>query len=383
MKLMELPGGDELHHYNKALVVMFAGPRDVLSTGPNNGGYRRDLKAVFNQDCNPGAGMSCEMKADTYEKHMELVASEDLGLDPETCSGLSTAASMHNVAIETLTYEDFSVTAIVTGGIRVNAVRAGDPATWHEHSGNYAETMGGTINIMLHISANLTPGALTNALVTCTEAKTAAIQELLAPSRYSRGLATGSGTDGTIVICNPQSDTFLTNAGKHCKLGEYIGRTVKKAVKEALYRQSCLGAEYQHDILNRMDRFGITQDSFWMRYQKLCQEQQQPVGQKADFIDCLDRIKNDDLLVTYTSLFAHLLDQADWGLLSEKEASGAAKQIMQLMGMPLQYRKFCEEPTTARGVTDVIDGLVDYYGNCLVERIHQEIHREVKNSDQI
>ena len=34
MKLMELPGGDTLHHYKKSLVLCFAGPRDVLSTGP-------------------------------------------------------------------------------------------------------------------------------------------------------------------------------------------------------------------------------------------------------------------------------------------------------------------------------------------------------------
>lgn len=72
--------------------------------------------------------------------------------------------------------------------------------TWHERAGTYFEVMSGTINILLHIDADLAPGALVNALVTCTEAKTAAIQELLAPSRYSHGLATGSGTDGTIVV---------------------------------------------------------------------------------------------------------------------------------------------------------------------------------------
>ena len=61
MKLMELPGGDTLHHYKKSLVLCFAGPRDVLSTGPIGGGFRTDLQAVFNNDCNPGAGMSCEL----------------------------------------------------------------------------------------------------------------------------------------------------------------------------------------------------------------------------------------------------------------------------------------------------------------------------------
>ena len=54
MKILDLPGGDELYHYKKSLVLKFSGPRDVVSTGPNNGGYRRDLTAVFNNDCNPG-----------------------------------------------------------------------------------------------------------------------------------------------------------------------------------------------------------------------------------------------------------------------------------------------------------------------------------------
>ena len=179
--------------------------------------------------------------------------------------------------------------------------------------------MSGTINIMLHIDADLAPGALVNALVTCTEAKTAAVQELLAPSRYSHGLATGSGQDGTIVISNPESPVYLTNAGKHCKLGEYIGLVVKKAVKQALYNHCYMGPEYQHDILNRMDRFGITRDHLWERYQKLCKERQQPVGKWSDFVTCLDRIKRDDRLVTYTSLFAHLLDQMDWGMLGVRK----------------------------------------------------------------
>lgn len=374
MKILDFPGGDELHHYKKSLVLRFAGARDVLSTGPNNGGLRRDLTAVFNNDCNPGGGMPCDIEAETYEKHMELLASKQLGLDPKTCTGLSTAAHMENAAIEYMKYEDFTVTVIVTAGINVNAVRVGDPTTWHERAGNYFEVMSGTINIMLHIDADLAPGALVNALVTCTEAKTAAVQELLAPSRYSHGLATGSGTDGTIVISNPESPVYLTNAGKHCKLGEYIGLVVKKAVKQALYNHCYMGPEYQHDILNRMDRFGITRDHLWERYQKLCKERQQPVGKWSDFVTCLDRIKRDDRLVTYTSLFAHLLDQMDWGMLGVKEASEAAKQILQLAGMPVQCWKSCEEiqPGDAVDTEDAIAWLVDRYGDCLVDWIYHK-----------
>ena len=268
MKLYQLPSGDEVHRYKKSLVICFAGARKVLGTGPNNGGYRTDLRAVFNHDCNPGPGMSCELRADTYPKHMDLIAAQELGLDAEHCTGLMTAASMENVSIQSMKYEDFTVTALVTGGIRNNGGRVGDPAVWHEKADISHPVRPGTINILLHIDANLSEGALARAMVTCTEAKTAALQELLAPSRYSRGIATGSGTDGMIVICNAESDVYLTNAGKHCKLGEYIGKTVKKAVKEALYLQSGLSPEYQYDIFQRMDRFGVTEDALWERYEQ-------------------------------------------------------------------------------------------------------------------
>lgn len=66
-------------------------------------------------------------------------------VDPRTCTGLSTAAHMENAAIECMKYEDFTVTAIVTAGINVNAVRVGDPTTWHERAGTYFEVMSGTI----------------------------------------------------------------------------------------------------------------------------------------------------------------------------------------------------------------------------------------------
>ena len=72
MKIFQLPGGDEVHHYKKSLVVCFKGKRKVLSTGPNNGGYRTDLRAVFNNDGNPGPGMACTMRADTSVSYTHL-----------------------------------------------------------------------------------------------------------------------------------------------------------------------------------------------------------------------------------------------------------------------------------------------------------------------
>lgn len=321
MQIYQFPCGDTLHRYKKSLVLHFSGTRLVLSTGLNHGGCRSDLSAVFNNDGNPGPGMEFRLRAKTYREHLDVIAKEDLGLDPKTCTGFCTAASMDNVSIQTRKHDFFTVTAIVTGGIHGNGGRIGDPASYSEKPG--------TINIILHIDASLPKGTLVKALVSCTEAKTAAIQELLAPSRYSSGLATGSGTDGVILVCNPDSPNRLTDAGQHSALGELIGTTVKTAVKEALFRQTGLSPLYQHNIIHRMDRYGVTEDTLWKLYEK-------KYGAKVPrflFEDRLDRIKTDDTLVTYTSLFAHLLDQLDWKLLKPEEVWQAGGELLKLAGL--------------------------------------------------
>ena len=81
------------------------------------------------------------------------------------------------------------------------------------------------------------------------------MQELLIASHYSCGIATGTGTDGAIIISNAESKTHLTNAGKHSKLGELIGRTVISSIKEALKLQQGITPQIQHDI--------IPNGSFW------------------------------------------------------------------------------------------------------------------------
>lgn len=364
MRIYTLSSKDEVHRYKKSIVVEFAGRRKVLSTAPLNGGYQTELTGVFNNDGNPGAGMSCVMRAPTYEEHMAIIAKEDLGLDPRTVCGIGTAASMDNVSIQSETYDDFTVTAIVTGGIEVNGGRVGDPASWHEKQGKTVDTKLGTINIILFIDADLTEGALTRAVVTCTEAKTAAIQELLAPSRYSMGLATGSGTDGTILISNAESDVKLTNAGKHSKLGEYIGRTVKAAVKEALNLQSGLCPDYQHHVIRRMDRFGMTEDRLWMDYSV---NQGQAGLSRLAFTHYFHEMAREKVLVTYTSLYAHLLDQLSWGLLDEEEAAMAGRQLRILMGMG---------ETAASGIGEMIQSYCDGILSLITKRAEEEKNAE-------
>ncbi|MHB1406101.1 MAG: adenosylcobinamide amidohydrolase [Desulfitobacteriaceae bacterium] len=329
MRIYTFANGDVVHRYNRSLVAVFQGSRTVLSTSPLNGGYQEGLATVFNHSVQTEHGVEHKLRASTYEDHMRLIAAE-LGLDPERSAGISTAADMENVAIQEERFEDLTVTALVTGGVEVNGGRVGDPASFHERAGKTEILKPGTINILLMIDADLPSGSLTRALVTCTEAKTAALQELMAGSHYSQGLATGSGTDGTILVANPESPLKLTHAGKHAKLGELIGQAVKKAVKEALYRQTGLSPQKQHSMLRRWERFGVTSEKLWLHFGQTEPESgsQTKTVSKAEFMHVLHEWEQGGLMVVWTSLYIHLLDQLEWGLLSPDEVQEGARKIL-------------------------------------------------------
>ena len=330
MELARLTTGDIAYRYDKSIVLVFSGPRKVLSTSLYNGGYHEDFEAVFNRDMTQGSGMPCESFAPTYVESMKIVA-ERLGLAPELTSGMGTAAHMENASIVSRSYKELTVTAIVTGGVETNGGRVGDPASYYKT----AEKKCGTINIMLVIDADLPPGILARALVTCTEAKTAALQELMAPSRYSTGLATGSGTDQTIVVSNSESPLFFEGAGKHSKLGELIGLAVMAAVKEALKRQSGLTPAQQHDLLRRLRRFGVTEEALWQRYKE-------EVGDdaliKAQFIAALEKMIAVPALFPLGVLFIHLYDEHLWGLLEKGETWEAAEKLLKEMATALRLK---------------------------------------------
>ena len=321
--LCTLSTGDKVYLYDKSIVIYFASARKVLSTSLYNGGYHEDYEAVYNHDGKQGAGMPCEMLADSYVEHMKLI-SKRLALNPLKVSGMGTAASMENAVVESLSFKELTVSAIVTGGIETNGGRVGDPADYYKPIPKPMKY--GTINIMLVLDCDLPPGVLTRALVTCTEAKTAAIQELLEGSKYSNGIATGSGTDQTIIVANSDSDLYLEGAGKHSKLGELIGRVVKTAVKKALAKQSGLTPKRQHDVFRRLKRFGVLPGEMWEQYAAQTED-----AVKPEYLVTAEALACEDIMLVYTSLYVHLLDQQLWELISAEEMQLAGQQLLDLL----------------------------------------------------
>ena len=202
---------------------------------------------------------------------------------------------------------------------------------------------------------------MTRGLITCTEAKTAALQELMASSRYSRGLATGSGTDGAVLVAVSGAPVRLTDTGNHSKLGETIGRTVMDAVKEALRLQTGLCPEMQHDLLRRMDRFGVTEDALWARYRDRLGMLDRP-----HFSDILHGLSRCGEFVALLSLCAHLMDQTLWGLLSPPEAWKAALAPLAAMGFGVGGRPVPADTET------FVSTLIDICCEGLLNRVEQE-----------
>ena len=318
---------DIVYRINDTVVVEFAGKRNVLSSSLFNGGWRDDLQAVLNH--HPAQEQEA-MIVEGYFANMTRLCRK-LGYDAGKVSTMGTGVPMRNVSIKQAVYKNLTVTAIVTAGAEGNPGRVGDKAVY---TAMITEKLPnpGTINIMIHFNCSMPPGVLARSLVTATEAKTAALQEFILGSRYSHGLATGTGTDQILAVCDPNAKLTITDCGEHRKAGELLGSVVKEAVKEALYKQNGFDGKKMHDVFRRMDRFGINRKKlikdYYSNYQRHMDEKK--------FTICIDRLNEDSQIVALTSLYAHLFDQKEWGLLTEEEINATGGFLLKRMAGELR-----------------------------------------------
>lgn len=323
--IYETGSGEKVYRNNNTIVVRLPENRNSITTSYVNGGYQENLEAVFNHEPDPTRGhCGHDLEGGSVEAYIEIHAKR-LGLNPDGTAAMMTAAKMKNAAISTRSFRNLEVTAIVTAGIEVNGGRAGDPASWHEEDGNTVY-VGGTINTIIIISSRLPAHALSRVIMTATEAKTVAIQQLMAPSRYSTGIATGSGTDQICVISNMDSPNVITWAGKHSKLGELVANCVIEATTEALDRQTGLNPGNQRDMLVRLERFGIDEKKYWETASSLEGE-----NRKEQFIKGLREFSKNPSVVAMTASVLHVVDEIEWGLVPEVAGKKAAFSIMRTL----------------------------------------------------
>jgi adenosylcobinamide hydrolase len=248
------------------IVVELTCEHRVLTTSSCVGGMNHDIRYLVNHQ-------SCEASGHTqrFEEITKLgqdgyhhAVCGELGLSWTDTAVMGTAANMIYAAHESRSFEDLRVDAIVTAGVEGNAVCAGDPAQWVETpSGwNKLPEVAGTINVIVAANQSLKPEAQVRALITATEAKTAALTELGISSRYSPDLATGTGTDQVCLAVPLIENAYqYMSASPHSKLGELLGKSVRQAVKQALRWQNGLEPSITRSIVHALRRFGFSEQS--------------------------------------------------------------------------------------------------------------------------
>ncbi len=364
--------GLEIYRGEKVIYARFTSPHLVISTCRVNGGLRKDLSCVANhQACEPkpcsekGHGR-CLAVRDPEGYHRLVCEYHDL--PPEKTALLGTAANMTlaGLALEEFaipeTTEKLCVFCVATAGVETNAGRAGDPAQVYEWEGRFQKVppsqekapldqglsdTQGTINVMLFVNQEMAPCALVRAVKMATEAKTAVLQELNVPSRYSQGLATGTGTDQIAVACLQTGRVPLRGAGKHVKLGELLARAVKKAVREALARQNKRTPETIRYAPRLLERFGLGEEAFFHKLQGILSEPFYSWLYKNRFA-----VLSDTLLVSQVLAYVHLLDQASWQVIPQEALPEALVPQAALVTAALSG-KVDQIPTYHRALQDL------------------------------
>jgi adenosylcobinamide amidohydrolase len=209
------------------LLVSFGEKRSVLSTLD---GFKR-VAFVANNYTPLRLSERTMKNYKVFQKRFPLA----LGIQPRDISFMSTGVNMDNAAVHEDAYQEFKVCCIATAGAKGNALRTGvDKANYLERYGKFIPALG-TINLILLTNATLSNGAMARAIITATEAKTAALQDLNVRSTSApQNQATGTGTDNMIVVSGKSSTKPLQITSGHVKIGELIGFLTKKAVAEAL-----------------------------------------------------------------------------------------------------------------------------------------------------
>ncbi|MBN2810050.1 MAG: adenosylcobinamide amidohydrolase [Deltaproteobacteria bacterium] len=220
---------------HRTLVVDLTEPMQTLSTLE---GFRAGITTVGNHYLPPASWNLVHLLGSSA---FEARVSGLLERQAETTSMLFTGADMNNLVQQSVSFREMKVTALVTAGVSSNAVRMGaEEGRYYELDNADATPKPGTINIILLSNLKLTPKAMTRAIISACEGKSAALQDLdiRATSNPAFFQATGTGTDNIVVV--EGRGRTIDQTGGHSKMGELIARAVYDGVTEAVRRQNAI-----------------------------------------------------------------------------------------------------------------------------------------------
>ncbi len=198
-----------------------------------------------------------------------------------------------------------SLVSMTEGKTSVTALAIADPVCSEESADPYKGYM---TSVVVMVDANMPQATMARTAMTSTEAITCAFQELMVGCPHSNSIASGSESVCVTVLSNKSCGKILYNAGKHSKLGELIGKTVKKATISSMGENN-ITLESQADVFRRLERFGITKGT--------CIKYLIEIGKTPDtgFEERLDSISKDVNILAIVCSVIHIADEISWGLI--------------------------------------------------------------------
>jgi len=233
--------------FNKTLMVDFKHPQTIVSTLE---GFRTGILTVGNHYSPPPTwGIGHKLGID----NIRAKVLEANGKNAQDTAFLITGANMGNLSIQTVSFRDMEVKALVTAGVMSNALRMS------QDEGFFYEP--GTINIIIMTNMTLSDRAMTRAIIAATEGKTAALEDMDIRSSATPLIheATGTGTDNVLVVKG--EGVPIRNAGGHTRMGELISKAVYKGVTEAVLKQNKISSNrhvFQRLKERRLSVLGLT-----------------------------------------------------------------------------------------------------------------------------
>ena len=208
------------------LHVQFDTPHPVISSAVLGGGFVEASHILNLKVEKQSAGLNLTLKSPDVELSAYC---EKHGWQGIT-AGMMTAASMKSYRLVRAVQQGVDVIVLVTSGVS-NARRAGDCAEYRSIVPAASDV--GTINIICLTTAGMIPAAMIEAVMTVTEAKAAALQNLDIKSPVSNEPATGTGTDSIAIAADPKSEK-IQYGGKHVLFGETLARLVIEALTSSI-----------------------------------------------------------------------------------------------------------------------------------------------------
>ncbi|MGZ4163904.1 MAG: adenosylcobinamide amidohydrolase [Tumebacillaceae bacterium] len=203
-----------------ALIVSGSEPFTILGSALFGGGFQKKRHLANIQ---VPLDYGCDDALFDVEKRVGL-----LDVPAEETAAMMTAAFVHQVVERSAEGEQFRLRCYLTAGVS-NAARAGVKRK------TYPGYQAGTINIIMVIDGRLSEAAFVNAVITITEAKTAALQELGICDPQGRS-ATGTTTDAVIVAAtqNEQYSGVHQYVGVATELGNAMAEVVYESLLQSV-----------------------------------------------------------------------------------------------------------------------------------------------------